>query len=245
VYPTDDLQAAALAVLARDRARRRVYVLDDGEPGYGGLMATNFATAATRLGLDVVGRATWDQQAHRYTALADRVRRSGAQAVFVGGLLDSNAGAVVRDLRARLGPSVDLLGPDGLTPLPLLVEKAGPAGLGVHVSLAGVVTETLPAAGARFVRALRKAHPRAEVEASSVYAAQATEVLLDAIARSDGTRASVVRQLFTTHVTKGLLGSFSFDRNGDTTDDAITIQRVVHGRPTVYDVITPPPTRGA
>jgi branched-chain amino acid transport system substrate-binding protein len=225
VFPTDDLQAAALAVLARDRARRRVYVLDDGEPGYGGLMATNFETAATRLGLDVVGRATWDQQARRYTTLAGRVHRSGAEAVFVGGLLDTNAGAVVRDLRARLGPSVDLLGPDGLTPLPLLVDKAGPAALDVHVSLAGVVTETLPAAGARFVRAFRQAHPRAEVEPSSVYAAQATEVLLDAIARSDGSRASVLRELFRTHVRNGLLGSFGFDARGDTTESPVTILR--------------------
>ena len=37
-----------------------------------------------------------------------------------------------------------------------------------------------------------------EVEPATVYAAQATEVLLDAIARSDGTRGSVLEQLFKT-----------------------------------------------
>jgi len=45
VFPTDDLQGAALALLARDRGRNAVFVLDDRDPGYGVLMATGFATA--------------------------------------------------------------------------------------------------------------------------------------------------------------------------------------------------------
>jgi len=229
VYPTDDLQGAALALLARDRGRHRVYVLDDGDPNYGGLMATGFETAARRLRLTVAGRSTWDPRAAGYAGLADRVARSGAQAVFVGGLLDTNAAAVVRDLRGRLGPAVDLLGPDGLTPLPLLVEKAGAGAYGVYVTLAGAVVERLPPAGARFVERFGKTQPGAEIEPSAVYAAQATEVLLDAIARSDGTRASVLEQLFRTRVQDGLLGSFGFDANGDISESPVTILRVARG----------------
>jgi branched-chain amino acid transport system substrate-binding protein len=229
VSSTDDLQGAALALLARDRHRRRVYVLDDGDPGYGGLMATAFETAARHLGLTVAGHSTWDPAASGYSTLADRIARSKVQAVFVGGLLDTNAAAVIRDLRARLGPAVDLLGPDGLTPLGLLVQQAGRGAFGMHVSLGGAVTERLPPAGARFVERFSRAHGGAEVEPSTVYAAQATEVLLDAIARSNGTRASVLEQLFGTHVRRGLLGTFAFDANGDTTESPITIMRVSRG----------------
>jgi ABC-type branched-subunit amino acid transport system substrate-binding protein len=54
--------------------------------------------------------------------------------------------------------------------------------------------------------------------------AQATEVLLDAIADSDGTRSSVSERLLGVRVTDGILGSFDFDANGDRTsaggDDA-------------------------
>ena len=229
VYPTDDLQGAALALFARDRGRKRVFVLDDGDVNYGALMATGFETASRRLGLTVAGRVTWDPREDRYAGIAERVARSGATAVFVGGLLDTNAARVVRDLRARLGKSVDLLGPDGLTPLPLLVEQAGDAALGVYVSVGGVVTERLPQGGARFVERFGKTQAGAGIEPSSVYAAQATEVLLDAIARSDGTRPSVVDELFRTRITGGLLGSFGFDRNGDITESPVTIVRVRGG----------------
>jgi hypothetical protein len=65
-------------------------------------------------------------------------------------------------------------------------------------------------------------------------------VLLDAIARSDGSRASATAELFKTKVTNGILGSFSSDRNGDTTVGAVTIYRIVRGKPTILSVITPP-----
>lgn len=229
VYPTDDLQGAALALLAKDRGRKRVFVLDDGDPGYGRLMATGFETAARKLGLDVRGRAGWDPQARDYEALAQRVARSGATAVFVGGLLDTNAARVVRDLRSRLGQDVDLLAPDGLTPLPLFVEQAGSAALGTYVSLAGVVTERLPRRGKAFVERFQRTQSGAAVEPSAVYAAQAADVLLDAIARSDGTRTSIVDELSRTKITGGLLGSFGFDENGDITESPVTILQVRSG----------------
>jgi ABC-type branched-subunit amino acid transport system substrate-binding protein len=59
----------------------------------------------------------------------------------------------------------------------------------------------------------------------AIYAAQAAEVMLDAIARSNGTRASVTRELMATRVRNGILGSFRFDRNGDTTSQNVTILR--------------------
>ncbi len=158
-----------------------------------------------------------------------RVKRLSAEAVFIGGLLDTNAARVVRNLRARLGPSVDLLAPDGLTPLPLLVARAGRAARGVYVSLGGAVTERLPPAGAHFVRRFAEMQAGAEIDPSTVYAAQAAEVLLDAIARSDGTRDSILEALFATRVDDGLLGSFRFDENGDITESPITILRVARG----------------
>jgi DNA-binding SARP family transcriptional activator/ABC-type branched-subunit amino acid transport system substrate-binding protein len=229
VYPTGDLEGAALALFARDHGWNRVFVLDDGDPGFGALQAEAFETAAERVGLTVVGRESWDPRARSNTTLARTVDGSDPDVVYVGGLLDTNAGGVIRELRAALGRDVDLLGPSGLTGVPQLMEKSRGAALGMYLSVPGVLLESLPPAGASWVRRFRETQGRAAIEPSAVYAAQATEVLLDAIARSDGTRASVVEELFATRITNSLLGSFGFDRNGDISESPVTIVRVQRG----------------
>ena len=49
----------------------------------------------------------------------------------------------------------------------------------------------------------------------AVYQAQAAQIMFGAIARSDGTRASVVKEMFKTKVKNGIMGTFGFDKNGD------------------------------
>jgi hypothetical protein len=63
--------------------------------------------------------------------------------------------------------------------------------------------------------------------------------LLDAIARSDGTRASVRRQLFATRVHNGIVGTFTITPHGDTTARTITIYRVAQAKLRPWQVITP------
>lgn len=225
VSPADDTQMAALALTVRRLGHTRVALLDDGEPGYGLALAAGFERVARRVGLRIVMRESWDPQARSYRGLAEAVRRSDAQAVVLSGLLDTNGPQVVRELRAELDPSVDLLGPDGFTPVSLLLERAGGAGRGMYVSLNGHTLERLGPAGKRFVRAFAATQPGADIQPSALYAAQSAEVLLDAIGRSDGTRASVIRELFATRVEGGLLGDFTFDENGDISESPITILR--------------------
>src|SRR5215216_1008637 len=62
-------------------------------------------------------------------------------------------------------------------------------------------------------------------------AAQAAELVLDAIARSDGTRGSVLEELRRARVKDGILGSFRFDRNGDITPARLPIFRVTGETP--------------
>jgi branched-chain amino acid transport system substrate-binding protein len=224
VYPTDDMQMAALALFAHGLGRERVAVLDDGS-GYGVPLALAFDRAAKRLGLKVVFRESWDPEASSYSGLVDAVGRSGAQVVVLSGLLDLGGGQVVSELRRQLGSRVVIVGSDGFTPISLLFQRAGSAARGMYVSLDGLTIERLAPAGGRFVRAFAATQPGAGIEPTSVYAAQATEVLLDAIARSDGTRASIIRELFRTKVEDGLLGDFTFDANGDISESPITILR--------------------
>ena len=76
----------------------------------------------------------------------------------------------------------------------------------------------------------------------SVYAAQAMLVLLDAIAKSDGTRTSVTRNLLQTKVSNGILGTFSIDPNGDTSLNTVTIYQQKAGKLNPVKTIIPSPS---
>jgi hypothetical protein len=65
-------------------------------------------------------------------------------------------------------------------------------------------------------------------------------VLLDAISRSDGSRASVVDELFKTEVENGILGSFRFDRNGDIDPAAVGFFKIEDGKIVVDRVVRVP-----
>jgi branched-chain amino acid transport system substrate-binding protein len=146
--------------------------------------------------------------------------------VFVAGLVVNNAGLLIRDLRERLGDGVDVLAADGVAPPALLKAAAGPAAIGVFLTTSGVPTEALPPAGAAFARRFSRTQPGVPVESFSIYAAHAAGVLLDAIARSDGTRGSVTEELFRTRQRDSLTGPVDFDARGDTVQGAVTIVRV-------------------
>ncbi len=226
--PTEDYEAAANAMLARRLGLRRLAVLHDGDELFGVPRAVYFRRAAARLGLRVVSNRRWDPGDPGYGLLAATVARSRPDGVFLGGGLYTNGAQLIRDLRDELPAGVPILAPQFL-PVAALVEEAGEAALGTYVSLPGAILERLPPAGARFVREFGSLQPAGRVQISSVYAAQATELLLAAIARSDGSRESVRRQLLAARTTDGILGDFRITSSGDTTLQEVTLLRVVRG----------------
>jgi branched-chain amino acid transport system substrate-binding protein len=229
VYPADDHQVAALALLAKRLRRAPVYLLDDGDDEYGRLFAGQFEHAVGALGLPIAGRASWKPGAPEYRRLAVRVARSRPRAVFLGGQLDTGGAAVVRALRDQLGDRVAILVPDAFPPS-LLIEQAGSAASGVYVSLTGIAgPDQLQTEGRRFAQTFSATLAGETLEPSAIYAAQAMEVVLDGIRRSDGTRPSVLQALFETRIRNGIIGSVGFDRNGDVETSPVTILRIEPG----------------
>ena len=251
VYPSDDYEAAAGAILAKRLGHGTVYFLEDRDFSSGGPWRGWFRRAADRIGLRVVGTAAWRVRAHNYRRLAERVRASGAGAVYLNTLISANLGRVLRDLRAVLGPRVPIIGMTGFLPISILIANGGRAAEGVHITSPGLLPDRLDAAGRRFVRDFGATQRGHRVTNFDVYAAAATEVLLNAIARSDGTRASVTRALAATKLDDSPLGPLALDRNGELTSSPVTVVRVERGGGdpnqilgvdggVTEDVITPP-----
>src|SRR6185295_15055083 len=122
VVPADDVQGAASALYAQRLGVRHPYVLHHDET-WGAGVATAFRTAATRLGMDVAGMDEWDRRARDYRRLAQRVRGTGADGVYVAGYAVADNGArLIKDLRRQLGSGVPILAPDGFNEPAALVE---------------------------------------------------------------------------------------------------------------------------
>jgi branched-chain amino acid transport system substrate-binding protein len=199
---TDAVQARAMARELRRRGARSVFVLDDAGGTYteGRRRADQFSAAARAAGLALAGRASWP----RGGDVAGRVARSRPEAVYVAGALDAGAGEIVAALRGRLGPRVVLAGPDLLLPVASLWRASRGAASGMLLTAAFVASS------------------------ATDQAAAAAEVALDAIARSDGTRASVAAALATTDLDTPV-GRVRFDEHGDRRDAPVGVYAVRRG----------------
>ena len=237
VVAADDYQGAADATLAKQLGIKKLFILNDKE-AYGLGVATNFRNAAKKLGLTISGFTAWDGKASSYEALAVKIKSSGAQGVFVGGLICENGGKVIKDIHAG-APSAKILMPDGFTPISATVQQAGGAAEGTYVSVAGLPNSALKGAGKKFVVNFTKADHKAP-DPYSVYAAQAAEAMVGAIAQSNGTRSDITKQVFKINLKNSILGTLSFNSNGDVTSNPVTIYKVKGGKSTTYRVIVPP-----
>jgi branched-chain amino acid transport system substrate-binding protein len=235
----DDLQGRAHAALARSRGVTRAFVLNDGADAYSVGTATGFRKAARKAGIEVVGFETWDPEARDYAALAREVERSGADGVFLGGYIFSNAGPLIRELRAQLGADASLMAPEAIFPLPALVERAGTAAEGMLVSLSAIATERLEGAGADFLERFRRRTDQ-DPCCYTVHVAQAAHVLLDAIAATDGSREAVTAALRKVRVRGGIIGDFGFDENGDVAPSLVSVYRVTRGEQRLLEVVRNP-----
>jgi branched-chain amino acid transport system substrate-binding protein len=237
VVAADDYQGAADALLAQSLKVKKLFILNDKE-AYGLGVASNVRNAAQKRGIKIVGFTAWDGKASSYEALAVKIQHSGAQGVFLGGLVCENGGKLIKDIAAG-AKGVHIMAPDGFTPISATIQEGGTAANNMTVSVAGLPNTALKGAGAAFVKAFTKADHRPP-DPYSVYAAQAAEVMVQALAQSNGTRADVAKQLFKVHLKNSVLGNVSFTANGDVTANPVTIYRVKSGSSTTFKVIVPP-----
>jgi branched-chain amino acid transport system substrate-binding protein len=218
VAPSDPNQGAVDAKFLKGLGVKRVSVLNDKE-AYGLGVAKNFAGAAKAVGITVTGFAAYDPKQANFRALFTRIKGQNPDAVFIGGLIDENSGQLINDKVAILGDNtkVKLMLPDGFTTDAVFDRSEGgtPKAAGAYFSVAGVGIDKYKGAALKFINGFKSRLGGKPVDPYAILGAQAAIVLLDAIEKSDGTRADVISKVFATKVDNGLIGSFSLNKNGD------------------------------
>ena len=195
VITTDDYQGQGAAAFAfNDLKSKKAFVLNDNQT-YGLGVAKAFAESAKKLGIEIVGEQAWDAKQPNYTALYQGVKASGADLVYLGGIYDNNGGQLIKDKVAVLGKNdgaVKLFAPDGFTGYPDMVKL--PESAGMYLTFAGLTQDQLVKAGGAGVKlfeAYKAKYGNDPVGAYPLYGVAAVQVILAAIAASDGTRKGV------------------------------------------------------
>jgi branched-chain amino acid transport system substrate-binding protein len=233
----DNYQGAADAQFALGQGWKKIYVLNDGET-YGAGIASNFVNAAKSLGITILGNDKWDKAAPNYQAEYQKIQGTNPDAVFLGGIISNNGGQLIKDKVAVLGDNtkVPLMGPDGFNTSDTVTDAAA-AAEGMYVTIGGSSPNDLKnAAGKAFVTAFKKAYNVKTLQAYTGYGAAAMQVLLTAIAKSNGTRADVTKHLFNLTVPNAILGPTKIDQFGDpvygasSTAGQVTVQQIKNGQ---------------
>lgn len=218
VVANDQFQGPADAMFTKSLGVKKVYVLNDKQTyGYG--VALTYKNAAIKLGLKVTGFKGWDAKATSYEALATLIKKTGAQAVFLGGIACNNGAKLMQDIKS-VDPKIQLQMPDGFSD----PNANGAVGNGAYISVAGEPPEKLTGFGATFVKSFGK-QVGTTPNPYAAYGAEAMDVLLQSVARSGGQRSSVASHLFGLSIANGILGSFTINSQGDTSGTSITIYK--------------------
>jgi branched-chain amino acid transport system substrate-binding protein len=242
VVTTDDNQGKAAAqFMATTVGKKKCYILNDNET-YGLGVATSFAKEAPNDGITILGNEAWDAKQPNYTALFQKIKGLGADCIYVSGIFDNNGGQLIKDKVAVLGDNsqVAMMGPDGFTGYPELVKL--PEAQGMYLSFTGLTTEELKAKGGvpgKLLDAYKAKYGQDPASSFAIYGVAAVQVILAAITKSDGTRASVNEQVFSgsgvsISADQSAVGeAFTIDpATGDTSVKNVTIEVVKNNQET-------------
>jgi branched-chain amino acid transport system substrate-binding protein len=235
VIVTDVQQGQAGASFMADEGVQTVYILDDRET-YGKGVADEFETAAKDLGIQVLGREGIDGSAPNYRSLMNKIAAADPDAIYFGGIIENNAAQLIKDKVSAGMSNEDTLfvGPDGIF-VDELISQGGDSVEGIYTSFGGIPPEKLGSAGQDFINKYEDTYDD-DVQPYTAYAYEAANVMLDAIERASKDaggdvpdRQAVVDQVLATKNYDGVLGTWSFDNDGDTSLTKLSIQEVEDG----------------
>lgn len=260
ISTTDDQQGAADAEFLKSKGVKSVYVLNDGQT-YGQGVAQAFTATAKSIGLKVLSTGavgeSWDPNQSDYTAIFQKIAPLNPEAIFAAGSYINNGATLIKNKVAVLGDNtkVKFMAPDSFTGFSAFVNS--PEAQGAYLSIAGLSNNLLTKAqphgvAAKFLASYVKAYGQPPVGAYALYGVCAIQVILAAIAKSDGTRASITKAVFTgagitIPASQSILGKAIHISTGqgsggvaagDSTAKDITIEQVINNQETTLQAWT-------
>ncbi|MBQ1087708.1 branched-chain amino acid ABC transporter substrate-binding protein [Streptomyces sp. B93] len=230
---TDAIQGPfAAQYVYNDSKKTKVFVIDDKKT-YGAGLAATFTDEFKKLGGKVVGTEHINPDTKDFSAVATKVKNSGADVVYYGGEYPQ-AGPLSKQIKAA-GVKVPLVGGDGIFD-PTFIELAGNNSDGDLATSVGAPLEELDSAK-KFVDAYKAGGYKEDYAAYGGYSYDAAWSIIEAVKKvvedNDGKLPDDARAQVTAAVQNvsfdGVTGKVAFDEFGDTTNKQLTVYAVENG----------------
>jgi branched-chain amino acid transport system substrate-binding protein len=220
IVPRDTIQGQAGLVAMHQLGCTRVAVADDKTP-YGVGLATQIQLHQKTYGITVTGVTPVDPTAPNFRSYASTVKSQGANCVYTA-FNPPGEVQLVKDINSAV-PTAKIFGGDGVCS----GAETNPAKGGFPKSVAPlfhctVATQGLTAypGGRAFLAAYKAAYGVSSPDPYSIYGYEDMKLALDTIAKlgaQGNSKSDVLKALFATQNYHGAIGTYSFDKNGDTT----------------------------
>ncbi|WP_046729618.1 branched-chain amino acid ABC transporter substrate-binding protein [Streptomyces humi] len=230
---TDAIQGPYAAQYVYNTAKlNKAFIIDDKKT-YGAGLAATFTDEFKKLGGKVVGTEHINPDSKDYSAVATKVKNSGATVVYYGGEYPQ-AGPLSKQIKAA-GANIPLVGGDGIYADDFLT-LAGSAANGDLATSVGAPVETL-ASAKEFVANYKAAGYKEAYGAYGGYSYDSAWSIIEAVKKvvddNNGKLPSDARAKITAAVQNvsfdGVTGKVSFDEYGDATNKQLTVYKVTSG----------------
>ncbi|MEW2394838.1 branched-chain amino acid ABC transporter substrate-binding protein [Streptomyces sp. NPDC046862] len=230
---TDAIQGPfAAQYVVNDAKKKKVFVIDDKKT-YGAGLAATFSDEFKKLGGKIVGTEHIDPDTKDFSAVATKVKNSGADVVYYGGEYPQ-AGPLSKQIKAT-GAKVPVVGGDGIYD-PTFIKLAGSSATGDLATSVGAPVEDL-ASAKEFVAAYKAGGYKEPYAAYGGYSYDSAWAIIEAVKKvvedNDGKLPDDARAKITEAMQNvsfdGVTGKVSFDEFGDTTNKQLTVYSVEGG----------------
>ena len=227
VVPTDDLQSELSALWIRDLGCKKIYILDDNQT-YGQGISNNVESFAKKYGFEVLGHQSIDVKSLEFSSMMTTIKGLKPDLIYFGGTTQSKAGQLFKDM-VKVGMTCPMMGPDGCfeqvmadSASPDVFEKAK-----FYATFGGLPIDALKTLGGRggeFIRGYKEEYGKDPLEAYSSYGYECGLVVIEALRQAGKKDRDAIRVAALTKIKNfvGATGTWSFDEQGDTTNQTMS-----------------------
>jgi branched-chain amino acid transport system substrate-binding protein len=247
IVPIDSIQAAADLIAMKQAGCTKVAVANDKE-AYGQGLATLLGLEKGFYGVTITSNTGIDPTSPNFRSYASTIQGQGADCFFFAGIVSNGAVQITKDVHAAL-PKAKIFGGDGVCTDSYTAQKKGgvPAAIDPLMQCT-VATQDLSAypGGKDFLAAYKAKYGSANPDPYAIYGYEVMKLGLDTIAKlgaKGNDKSAVLAALLATTNRSSVLGTYGFDKNGDTTLKSYGLYKVgSDGEPVFLKTITPTKT---